>query len=86
MNRFAAPFVLLILLLFGGFASAEERWQTLPEPAPMPKAAESGYAKVNGIDMYYAVYGAGDPVLLIHGGLGSCRYLVEPGLRACQDA
>ena len=36
----------------------------------MPKVDESGYAKVNGIDMYYAVYGAGDPVLLIHGGLG----------------
>ncbi|MBB6354591.1 pimeloyl-ACP methyl ester carboxylesterase [Aminobacter aganoensis] len=36
----------------------------------MPKADESGYAKVNGIEMYYAVYGAGDPVLLIHGGLG----------------
>jgi pimeloyl-ACP methyl ester carboxylesterase len=25
---------------------------------------------VNGIEMYYATYGAGDPVLLIHGGLG----------------
>ncbi len=36
----------------------------------MPAATESGYAKINGIDMYYAVYGSGDPVLLIHGGLG----------------
>ena len=36
----------------------------------MPTPAESGYAPVNGIEMYYAVYGAGDPVLLIHGGLG----------------
>ncbi|KQU75751.1 alpha/beta fold hydrolase [Aminobacter aganoensis] len=51
-------------------AGAEERWLALPDPAPMPKADESGYAKVNGIEMYYAVYGAGDPVLLIHGGLG----------------
>ena len=33
----------------------------------MPAAAESGTAPVNGIDMYYAVYGAGEPVLLIHG-------------------
>ncbi|WP_309665571.1 alpha/beta hydrolase [Tabrizicola sp.] len=36
----------------------------------MPAAASSGLAPVNGIEMYYATYGAGDPVLLIHGGLG----------------
>lgn len=36
----------------------------------MPKPDESGYAPVNGIQMYYAVFGTGDPVLLIHGGLG----------------
>lgn len=58
------------LLVFGGAASAEERWETLPEPAAMPAPTESGYAKVNGIEMYYATFGAGDPVLLIHGGLG----------------
>ena len=27
-------------------------------------------APVNGIEMYYAVYGAGEPLLLFHGGLG----------------
>lgn len=59
-----------LILLPAGSSLAEERWQTLPEPAAMPKPTESGYAKVNGIDMYYAVFGAGDPVLLIHGGLG----------------
>lgn len=58
------------LTLVTGAAAAEERWETLPEPAAMPAATQTGYAKVNGIDMYYATYGAGDPVLLIHGGLG----------------
>lgn len=58
------------LTLVTGAAAAEERWETLPEPAAMPAATETGYAKVNGIDMYYATYGSGDPVLLIHGGLG----------------
>jgi pimeloyl-ACP methyl ester carboxylesterase len=62
--------VALLLILPAALASAEERWQTLPEPAAMPAPAESGYAKVNGIEMYYAVFGAGDPILLIHGGLG----------------
>ncbi|WJI48155.1 alpha/beta hydrolase [Mesorhizobium sp. C120A] len=59
-----------MFLISSGFASAEERWQTLPEPAAMPKPDQSGYAPVNGIQMYYAVFGAGDPILLIHGGLG----------------
>ncbi|MGO9543985.1 MAG: alpha/beta fold hydrolase [Rhodomicrobium sp.] len=52
-------------------ALAAERWQTVPVPPPMPPAAESGYAPVNGIKMYYAVYGQGDPILLIHGGLAN---------------
>jgi pimeloyl-ACP methyl ester carboxylesterase len=70
MTRLLKSLLVIAALLAPGLAGAEERWQTLPQPAPMPKAEESGYAKVNGIDMYYAVYGKGDPVLLIHGGLG----------------
>src|SRR4051794_6287897 len=65
----ALAFVTLFLIS-AGVASAEERWQTLPEPAAMPKPDQSGFAPVNGIQMYYAVFGAGDPILLIHGGLG----------------
>ncbi len=56
-------------------ARAEDRWMTLPHPGPMPAPASSGMAPVNGIEMYYATYGAAspdhDPVLLIHGGLGN---------------
>lgn len=70
MIRLSLLLSVLALFVLPGLASAEERWQTLPEPAPMPKADESGYAPVNGIEMYYAVFGKGDPVLLIHGGLG----------------
>lgn len=51
-------------------AAAQDRWMTIPDPAPMPEPASTGMAPVNGIEMYYATYGAGDPVLLIHGGLG----------------
>ena len=31
------------------------------------KAAESGYANVNGLKMYYEVYGKGKPIVLLHG-------------------
>lgn len=34
-----------------------------------PEPVKSGYAAVNGIDYYYAVYGSGEPLLLLHGGL-----------------
>lgn len=58
-------------MLLGAGAHAAEPWQTLPKPPPMPEAQKSGLAPVNGILMYYAVYGSGAPVLLIHGGLGN---------------
>lgn len=64
-----AVVAVLFLALFTTAASAAERWMTLPEPPPMPTPAESGYAPVNGIRMYYATFGEGSPVLLIHGGL-----------------
>lgn len=70
MMRIVKAALLALALLAPGLAAAGERWQTLPEPASMPTPTASGYAKVNGIDMYYATFGSGDPVLLIHGGLG----------------
>ena len=36
----------------------------------MPKPSKSGHATVNGLNYYYAVYGTGEPLLLLHGGLG----------------
>ncbi len=50
---------------------ANEQWLTIPQAPAMPKAATSGTAEVNGIDMYYATYGESDgiPILMIHGGL-----------------
>ena len=62
--------VFIAALLFAAPTLAEDRWMTIPAPAPMPAATSTGIAPVNGIQMYYATYGSGDPVLLIHGGLG----------------
>lgn len=43
---------------------------TVPDTPAMPTLVTTGLADVNGIKMYYATYGAGDPVLFVHGGLG----------------
>ncbi len=59
-----------LLVLSTTPALSAERWEELPEPAALPQAAKTGTAPVNGIAMYYAVYGSGPNVLLIHGGLG----------------
>ena len=36
----------------------------------------TGYASADGLDLYYEVYGSGDPVVLLHGGLGSIGMLL----------
>ena len=59
------------LLLMMASLKAAERWNTFPSPPPMPAAEKSGYVSVGAIHMYYAIYGKGDPILLIHGGLGN---------------
>ena len=47
------------------------RWETLPLPPEMPQASTSGEVEVDGARIYYAIYGQGDPVILLHGGLGN---------------
>lgn len=37
--------------------------------AMLPSPKQSGYAPVNGVEIYYAVHGEGDPLVLLHGGL-----------------
>lgn len=63
-------FVAASLCILANPTLAEDRWMTVPDAAAMPAPVATGMADVNGIKMYYATFGAGDPVLLIHGGLG----------------
>lgn len=51
------PVLVIAMLLFTAFESNGQ---------PI-KPAASGYAPVNGIDVYYEVYGEGKPLVLLHG-------------------
>jgi pimeloyl-ACP methyl ester carboxylesterase len=37
----------------------------------MTKPSESGHIEANGVNYYYEIHGQGEPLLLLHGGLGS---------------
>src|SRR4051812_8294497 len=49
--------LLMVVLFYTGFHSFGQK----------VKSASSGYAPVNGIKVYYEVYGQGKPIILLHG-------------------
>jgi len=72
MRRLAAGILMFFsAVLIAANACSAERWAMLPAFPPMPAPKISGMAPVNDIEMYYAEYGEGEPMLFIHGGLGS---------------
>jgi pimeloyl-ACP methyl ester carboxylesterase len=40
-------------------------------PTALPTPLHSGHVPVHGVDYYYEIHGHGEPLLLLHGGLGS---------------
>jgi hypothetical protein len=74
MRRLASLFCVLTVCSNAITASAELEWLTLPPAPPLPKAERSGYAPVNRIQIWYAVFGRGEPVILLHGGLANSNY------------
>lgn len=67
-------FTALVLAVAIGASQAAPQWLNLPPTPTLPKAAQSGLAPVNGIKVWYAVYGRGEPVILLHGGLANANY------------
>jgi pimeloyl-ACP methyl ester carboxylesterase len=77
MTRFLQALVALLFAtqLLGHPANAQsERWMTLPPTPSLPTPVSSGKAEVNGASIWYAVFGKGSPVVLLHGGLANSNY------------
>lgn len=49
-------------------------WLTLPITPMLPQTTRSGLAAVNGTNVFFAQFGEGLPVLLLHGGLANSNY------------
>lgn len=52
-------------------ARSQQSDQSPQGTAMLPAPSKSGYAPVNGVEVYYAIYGEGDPLVLLHGGLAT---------------
>jgi pimeloyl-ACP methyl ester carboxylesterase len=75
MRRFAfALFAVIAAGVFQPAGAQQYPWERLPPTPTLPKSEQSGIAAVNGIRLWYAVYGHGDPVILAHGGLANSDY------------
>ncbi|WP_061932753.1 alpha/beta fold hydrolase [Aureimonas sp. AU22] len=59
----------LALLVLSAFPADEPQSRGFIEPIPV----QTGFADVNGINLFFRVYGEGPPILMIHGGLSDSR-------------
>jgi pimeloyl-ACP methyl ester carboxylesterase len=76
MKRVTVFLTALVVGIFAMFiaepkAGEAEVWKTLPATKQMPAATATGNARVNGVEIYFTIHGSGEPLILLHGGLGS---------------
>lgn len=69
MSRYATLALLACFVAATAIPAAFAR--TEPPPLAEPAATNSGRLAINGVDYYYEIHGRGEPLLLLHGGLGS---------------
>jgi pimeloyl-ACP methyl ester carboxylesterase len=62
-----ATFVAFVATSVASTQAQAAETSTMPQ---LPKPVKSGHIPANGVNYYYAVYGKGEPLLLLHGGLG----------------
>jgi pimeloyl-ACP methyl ester carboxylesterase len=64
----------MALLLAPPARAQRPPWLELPPTPTLPNAERSGTASVNGIKLWYAIFGQGEPVIFLHGGLANANY------------
>jgi pimeloyl-ACP methyl ester carboxylesterase len=74
MRGLVSVICLFVLVTAVNSASGEPQWLTLPPTPDLPPPSYSGYAPVNGIKIWFATFGHGSPVILLHGGLANSNY------------
>lgn len=62
---------MLLLGLAAPALARPPRWETLPLPPAMPKPKSTGIVMHKAAKIFYGIHGEGDPVILLHGGMGN---------------
>ncbi|MDW9912842.1 alpha/beta fold hydrolase [Sinorhizobium meliloti] len=66
--------LMVAILSISTATAAEPKWQTLPDTPELPETSQKGFVTVDGARIWYAAYGSGDPVIMLHGGLANSNY------------
>ena len=74
MWRFATILLILFSVSITATVRAEEPWLVVPPTPTLPKPEHSGLAPVNGVHLWFAEFGQGTPVIMLHGGLANADY------------
>src|SRR6478672_3997548 len=68
---------LIVMLALIGCAADKETPAMTKTTTTSTAAVKSGHAKANGVNYYYEIRGQGEPLLVLHGGLGTIE-MFEP--------
>ncbi|HEX7412339.1 MAG TPA: alpha/beta hydrolase [Bacteroidales bacterium] len=72
MNHYKSPFLLILILAVHHFTLAQSSSISTSDSTMYGQNEFAGnYVIVNGLNMYYEIYGQGEPLLMIHGNGGS---------------
>lgn len=66
--------LIIAILSISNATAAEPKWQTLPDTPELPETTQKGFVTVDGARIWYAAYGSGDSVIMLHGGLANSNY------------
>lgn len=72
--RWLATIFTVLPLLLGTIGHAEPPWRQLPPTPTLPAPLRAGRVTNHGAKLWYAVFGRGSPVVLVHGGLANASY------------
>lgn len=71
---FCLRFFILLLAMTRASSAHGQQWQHLPPTPDLPKPEHSATVAINGVRIWYALFGHGSPVILLHGGMGNSNY------------
>ena len=77
------PIIILFILTLFILASCHEKpatTNTMETTTQVKLPVESGHSEVNGLKMYYEIYGTGEPLVLIHGGGSTIQTTFEKAI------